>query len=64
MKLLAIVKDPASIARYLPTGEPTEAPHRSPKRGPPYWKSRVIRPLALGDEDAGEGRGRRADQTA
>jgi len=36
MKLLAIVKDPASIARYLPTaGEPTEAPQCSPKRGPP-----------------------------
>ena len=64
MKLLAIVKDPTSIARYLPkAGEPTEAPHRSPKRGPPYWKSRVLRRLALGDEDAGEGHGRRADQT-
>jgi hypothetical protein len=65
MKLLGIVKDPASIARYLPTaGEPTEAPHRSPKRAPPYWKSRVLRRLALGDEDGGEGHGHRADQTA
>jgi hypothetical protein len=65
MKLLAIVKDQSSIARYLAAvGEPTEAPRRSPKRGPPYWKSRVLRRLALGDEDAGEGHGRRADQTA
>ena len=57
-KLLAIVKDPASIARYLcGAGEATEAPHRSPKRGPPYWRSRVLRRLALGDEDAGGGEG-------
>jgi hypothetical protein len=49
MEQLAIVKDPVSIARYLSTaGEPTEAPRRSPKRGPPYWKSRVLRRLALG----------------
>jgi putative transposase/transposase-like zinc-binding protein len=65
MKLLAIVKDPSRIARYLaPAGEPTEAPHRSPKRGPPYWKSRVLRRLALGDEDGGESHGSGADQTA
>lgn len=64
MKLLAIVKDPTSIVRYLSTaGEPTEAPHRSPKRAPPYWKSRVLRRLALGHEDAGEGHGSGADQT-
>ena len=37
MKLLALVKSPASIARYLATvGEATEAPPRSPGRGPPY----------------------------
>lgn len=36
MKLLAIVKDPTSIARYLAAeGEPTEVPDRSPNRGPP-----------------------------
>ena len=65
MKLLAIVKDSASIARYLSTaGEPTEVPRRSPKRGPPYWKSRVLRRLALGDEDAGQGQGGRPDQSA
>ena len=44
MKLLALVKNPASIARYLATvGEATEVPRRSPGRGPPYWKSRVLR---------------------
>jgi hypothetical protein len=37
MKLLALVKGPASIARYLATvGEATEVPRRSPGRGPPY----------------------------
>jgi len=42
MKLLVLVKGPASIARYLATvGEATEVPQRSPGRGPPYWKSRV-----------------------
>jgi hypothetical protein len=52
MKLLAMVKDPASIARYLAAvGEATEVPRRSPNRGPPYWKSRVLRRQATGDED-------------
>ena len=54
MKLLALVKGPASIARYLATvGEATEVPQRSPGRGPPYWKSRVLRLKVLGDEDGG-----------
>jgi len=58
MKLLALVKGPASIARYLATaGEATEVPRRSPGRGPPYWKSRVLRLKVLGDEDEGAGRG-------
>ena len=40
MKLLALVKGPASIARYLATvGEATEVPRRSPGRGPSYWTS-------------------------
>lgn len=44
MQLLALVKGPASIACYLATvGEATEVPRRSPGRGPPYWKSRVLR---------------------
>jgi hypothetical protein len=37
MKLLALVKDPKSIARYLAAaGEAAEVPQRSPGRGPPY----------------------------
>jgi hypothetical protein len=49
LKLLAMVTDPASIARYLAAvGEATEVPRRSENRGPPYWKSRVLRRQALG----------------
>ena len=52
MKLLAMVKKPASIARYLTAAsEPTEVPRRSPGRGPPYRNSRVLRRQVLGDED-------------
>jgi len=55
MKLLAVVKNPLSIARYLTAaGELTEVPGRSPGRGPPYWKSRVLRRQALGDESERE----------
>ncbi len=44
--------DTANVARFLAaTGEPTELPRRSPGRGPPYWKSRVLRRQALGEED-------------
>jgi hypothetical protein len=58
MKLLALVKGPASISRYLATvGEATEVPRRSPGRGPPYWKGRVLRLQVLGDEDETRGRG-------
>ena len=58
MRLLALVKDPASIALHLATvGEATEVPRRLPGRGPPYWKSRVLRLKVLGDEDEGAGRG-------
>jgi hypothetical protein len=52
MQLIAMLTDPASVARYLAAvGEATEVPRRSPNRGPPYWKSRVLRRQALGDED-------------
>jgi hypothetical protein len=65
MKLLALVKDPKSIARHLSAaGEATEVPRRSPGRGPPYWKSRVLRRQVLGEEDEGGGRSRRADEVA
>jgi hypothetical protein len=58
MKLLALVKGPASIARTLATvGEATEVPRRSPGRGLPYWKSRVLRRQVLGEEDGGLARG-------
>ena len=50
MKLLAMVTDPKSVVRYLAkTGEPTDVPAPSPNRGPPYWKSSVLRRQAGGD---------------
>jgi hypothetical protein len=37
--------------RYLiKIGEPTDLPGRSPSRGPPYWKSVVLRHKMLGGE--------------
>ena len=57
MRLLALVQEPANVARFLAAmGEATEMPRRSPGRGPPYWKSHVLRRQALGDEDDGQGR--------
>ena len=66
MRLLAVVKNPAgmargqafasrkggfALARYLAAvGELTEVPGRSPPRAPPYWKSQVLRRQALGDQ--------------
>jgi hypothetical protein len=51
MRLLAVVKNPAGIARYLAAaGELTDVPGRSPPRVPPYWKSQVLRRQALGDQ--------------
>jgi hypothetical protein len=51
MRLVAMVTDPANVERDLAgTGEATEVPRRTPGRGPPYWKSRVLRRLALGHE--------------
>ena len=58
MRLLALVEDPANGARFLAgVGEATDVPRRSPGRGPPYWKSRVPRRQALGEEDDGQGGG-------
>ena len=52
MRLLAMITQPASAARFLAAmGEATEVPRRSPSRGPPYWKSRILRRQVLGDED-------------
>ena len=54
MRLIAVVKNPASMARYLvAVGELTEVPGRSPPRAPPYWKSQVLRRQALGDQGQG-----------
>jgi hypothetical protein len=53
MRLLAMVTDAKSVTRYLRAlGEPTEAPATAPARGPPYWKSRILRRAATGDEAA------------
>jgi hypothetical protein len=52
LRLIAVLKDPASVARYLAgVGEPSELPARSPDRGPPYWKSIILRRRALGYEE-------------
>ena len=54
MKLLAIVTDPKSVARFLRgLGEPTDVPERAPARGPPYWQSRVLR-RGAGEGEAAE----------
>ena len=59
MRLLAVVKNPVSIARYLAAvGELTDVPSREPGRGPPYWKSQVLRRQALVDEGDGGDHGR------
>jgi len=44
MRLVALVTDPKQVRRFLRgIGEPTEPPPREPARGPPFWKSRVLR---------------------
>ena len=44
LRLHAVVQNPASIRRILRArGEPTEPPLLSPARGPPYWKTHVMR---------------------
>ena len=51
MRLVALVTDPKSTRRFLRgVGEPAEPPVREPARGPPYWKSRVLRRAARDDE--------------
>jgi hypothetical protein len=52
MKLLAIVKGPTSIARYLAVVSKPTAPLAGPR--PAYWRSRVLRRQVLGEKgDAG-----------
>jgi hypothetical protein len=44
MKVIALVRDPQGIARYLRhLGLPTEEPSMAPAHGPPFWRSRVLR---------------------
>ena len=44
LKLLAVLADEKSVRRHLARGgERTDVPDRSPARGPPYWKSTVLR---------------------
>jgi uncharacterized protein YbaR (Trm112 family) len=54
LRLVALMTEPKEIGRYLRAlGEPTEAPERSPARGPPYWRSRALRRRAgAGEVDA------------
>jgi hypothetical protein len=45
LRLVAIMTEPKEIPRFLrAVGEPTEARARSPARGPPFWRSRMLRP--------------------
>ena len=57
---------PRGIARYLAhVGEMTEVPRRSPDRGPPHWKSRVLRLQALGnEEESSQSQGYGGDEAA
>ncbi|WP_437937011.1 hypothetical protein [Sorangium sp. So ce341] len=50
MKLVAMITEPRSIARFLAVlGEPVDLPGRSPSRGPSCCKTTVLRRKALGD---------------
>jgi hypothetical protein len=50
MRLLAMVTERAAIRRFLKgADEVVDVPERSPSRGPPYWKSTVLRRKAMGD---------------
>jgi hypothetical protein len=51
--LAALALPPAVHAASAVHGRP----RRSPGRGPPYWKSRVLRRKVLGEEDEGGRRG-------
>jgi hypothetical protein len=65
MRLLAVIKEPAGMAGTLAVvGEATEVPRRSAGRGPAYWKSRILRRQALGDEEECGSHGEGADGVA
>ena len=51
MKLIALVTEPSSVARFLRhLREPTEAPTMAPARDPPNFRTRAVR-RALGELD-------------
>jgi hypothetical protein len=54
MRLRALIIAAQSIERFLRhIGEPTEPPTLSPARGPPFFKTRVVRrKFGAADEDA------------
>lgn len=53
MRLVAMVTEPKSVARFLgAVGHATDPPARAPPRGPPYWQSRVLRRAANQDHHA------------
>lgn len=63
MRLLGVIKESASITRYLAAvGEATEVPRRSPSRGPPYWRSRVLRRQTPGGEGGWDSQGASVDE--
>ena len=50
MQLLAMVTKEESVVRYLRArGELDDVPARTKSRGPPYWKSTVLRRGAAND---------------
>jgi hypothetical protein len=49
-RYVAIRTEPKSVRHYVAAiGELTDVPSRSKSRGPPSWKSKVLRPKAFGD---------------
>jgi hypothetical protein len=56
MKLRALITAAQSIERFLRhIGEPTEPPTLSSARGPPFFKTRVVRrKFGEADDDAGQ----------
>ena len=55
MKVIALVRDPQGIARYLRhLGLPTEESSLAPARAPPFWQSRVLRRRYGEPPDAGQ----------
>jgi hypothetical protein len=53
-----------ALALCFAVGEASEVPRRSPGRGPPYWKSQVLRRQVLEDEQDCGSRGDGAAEVA